>query len=167
MTLIAALNSVAWAFELPASHDDLFTNGCAAGKAIAYISLTEYMEDSIFSQMHISPDTVFSALAHTTRLRCLILLVEKNELCVCELTHAIGAAQPNISRHLAHLREAGLVSDRREGLWIHYRINPGLPKWVKGVLKQTARGVLDTAPFVDDLAALESMANRPGAPRCA
>ena len=167
MTLIAAVNSVAWAFESPASHDSLFMNRIAAGKAIAYISLTEYMDGDIFDQMHISPDTVFDALAHTTRLRCLILLVENNELCVCELTHATGAAQPNISRHLAHLREAGLVSDRRDGLWIHYRINPGLPKWVKGVLKQTAKGVRDTTPFAEDLVALETMANRPGATRCA
>ena len=167
MPLIAALNSVAWAFESPAGDDNPFTNCSVAAKPVVYISLTEYMEDNIFPQMHMSPDTVFSALAHTTRLRCLILLAENNELCVCELTHAIGAAQPTISRHLAHLREAGLVSDRREGLWIHYRINPGLPKWVKGVLKQTAKGVLDTTPFVDDLAALETMANRPGATRFA
>ena len=117
--------------------------------------------------MHISPDTVFAALAHATRLRCLILLVENKELCVCELTHATGAAQPNISRHLAHLREAGLVSDRREGLWIHYRINPELPKWVKGVLKKTAQGVRGTPPFVDDLETLENMTNRPGTQRCA
>lgn len=117
--------------------------------------------------MNVSPNILFSALAHNTRLRCVILLEENNELCVCELTQAIGAAQPNISRHLAHLREAGLVRDRREGLWIHYRVNPDLPKWAKGVLKQTAEGLVDTPPFVDDLAALKTMANRPGAPRCA
>ena len=117
--------------------------------------------------MNISPESLFSALAHSTRLRCLLLLLEHRELCVCELTHAIGAAQPNISRHLAQLRETGLVSDRREGLWIHYRINPDLPKWVTNVLKQAAKGVSHTAPFADDLAALAAMPNRPGAPRCA
>mgnify|MGYP001812252216 FL=1 len=117
--------------------------------------------------MNISTGTLFSALAHPTRLRCLLLLLEHQELCVCELTHAIGAAQPNISRHLAQLREAELVSDRREGLWIHYRINADLPKWVTNVLKQTAKGVNQTAPFADDPAALAAMPNRPGAPRCA
>ena len=125
------------------------------------------MESDIFSHMNISPESLFSALAHSTRLRCLVMLEENDELCVCELTHATGAAQPHISRHLAHLREAGLVTDRREGLWIHYRINPDLPKWVKNVLKQTAKGVSKTAPFADDLAALAAMPNRPGAPRCA
>jgi len=44
-----------------------------------------------------------------------MLLLQHQELCVCELTYAIGAAQPHISRHLAQLRELGLVSD--EGLY--------------------------------------------------
>ena len=82
-------------------------------------------------------------------------------------SHAIGAAQPTISRHLANLREVELVSDRREGLWIHYRINPELPDWVKNVLQETADGVSGLAPFAEDLAALENMPNRPGARRCA
>lgn len=131
------------------------------------MSLTKYMVLDIFLPVNILPETLFSALAHSTRLRCLLLLLEHEELCVCELTHAIGAAQPNISRHLAQLRETALVSDRREGLWIHYRINPEVPKWVTNVLKQTAKGVSQTAPFADDLCALATMPNRPGAPRCA
>jgi ArsR family transcriptional regulator len=60
--------------------------------------------------MNMTPSTLFSALAHTTRLRCLVLLLEYDELCVCELTHAIGAAQPTMSRHLGQLREAQLVA---------------------------------------------------------
>ena len=106
-------------------------------------------------------------MAHETRLRCLVLLLHRDELCVCELTHAIGAAQPHMSRHLAQLRQAGLVVDRREGLWIHYRLNPELPQWVGAVLEQTAAGVGSTRPFVADLSALDNMPNRPGAPRCA
>ena len=73
--------------------------------------------------MNIDPTLLFSALAHGTRLRCLLLLLERGELCVCELTHVIGAAQPHVSRHLAHLREAGLVTDRREGTLIYYRLS--------------------------------------------
>jgi ArsR family transcriptional regulator len=117
--------------------------------------------------MNIQPESLFAALSHTTRLRCLMLLLQHDELCVCELTHAIGAAQPSISRHLALLRESELVSDRREGLWIHYRINSELPDWAMGVLRQTAEGVKDETSFAHDLAALKSMPNRPGAPRCA
>lgn len=86
---------------------------------------------------------------------------------MCELTHAIGAAQPHISRHLGQLREAGLVKDRREGLWIHYRINPELPDSVTNLLRGTANGVRGVQPYGNDLAALAAMPNRPGAPRCA
>ena len=117
--------------------------------------------------MHIEPKELFAALAHDTRLRCLMLLMQHQELCVCELTYAIGAAQPHISRHLAQLRELQLVSDRREGLWIHYRIHPDLPEWVKAVLQATAAGVGDQSPFTTDEETLSAMPNRPGAPRCA
>lgn len=104
--------------------------------------------------MHIVPTDFYAALSHQTRLRCLLLLRAYDELCVCELTGAIGASQPHMSRHLAHLREAGLVCDRREGLWIHYRINSDLPAWVGAVLDETAQGVVDLKPFKLDLAAL-------------
>lgn len=131
------------------------------------IRLIEYSVKGIFGEMNISPAILFPALAHDTRLRCLLLLLAHEELCVCELTHAIGAAQPHMSRHLGQLREAGLVTDRREGLWIHYRINPQLPGWVRHVLEETARGVSGTAPYENDRAALTDMPNRPGVARCA
>jgi ArsR family transcriptional regulator, arsenate/arsenite/antimonite-responsive transcriptional repressor len=113
--------------------------------------------------MNIDPKELFSALANDTRLRCLVLLMQHDELCVCELTYAIGAAQPHISRHLAQLRELGLVSDRREGLWIHYRIHPELPDWVIAVLGATADWVESQSPFATDERTLSAMPNRPGA----
>lgn len=79
--------------------------------------------------MNISPTELFSALAHQTRLRCLMLLMVYDELCVCDLTEVIGVTQPHMSRHLAQLRSCGLVVDRRDGLWIHYRLTPNLPAW--------------------------------------
>ena len=111
--------------------------------------------------MNLSATDLFSALAHETRLRCVALLTQHRELCVCELTHAIGSSQPHISRHLAQLRETGLLVDRREGLWIHYRINPDLPLWVKELLETTQDGVKDLPPFIDDTDALAQMPNRP------
>jgi ArsR family transcriptional regulator, arsenate/arsenite/antimonite-responsive transcriptional repressor len=125
------------------------------------------MDYDIFFQVNIEPKEFFSALANDTRLRCLVLLIQHKELCVCELTYAIGAAQPHISRHLAQLRELGLVSDRREGLWIHYRIHPQLPDWVKAVLQTTTEGVENQSPFATDEQTLSAMPNRPSAPRCA
>lgn len=117
--------------------------------------------------MDIKPTDLFSALSNDTRLRCVILLVEHEELCVCELTHATGAAQPHVSRHLAQLRELGLVSDRREGLWVYYRIQRALPAWARKILEDTAAGVRMRSPFAEDAQALASMPNRPSAPRCA
>jgi len=117
--------------------------------------------------MNIAPASLFASLAHDTRLRSLLLLLAYDELCVCELTHAIGASQPHTSRHLGQLRETGLVTDRRKGLWIYYRINPQLPAWVRNILRETEQGVGDMAPFTEDLAALKTMPNRPDAPRCA
>lgn len=121
----------------------------------------------IFRKMNISAKDLFSGLSHETRLRCIVLLLQHEELCVCELTHAIGAAQPHISRHLAQLRELELIVDRREGLWIHYKINPALPQWVTDVLQNTLSGVRTLTPYKDDADVLGNMPNRPGAPRCA
>ena len=63
----------------------------------------------------------FAALADRTRLRLLNLMSE-DEVCVCFFTEVIGTNQPKISRHLAYLRKAGLVSVRRDWKWAHYRI---------------------------------------------
>lgn len=64
---------------------------------------------------------LFRALGDETRVR-LIALLAHGELCVCHLQEALGVSQPLISRHLAILRAAGVVADRREGPWVHYRL---------------------------------------------
>lgn len=97
---------------------------------------------------------LFAALAHQTRLRCLMLLMVYDELCVCDLTQVLDVAQPHMSRHLAQLRALGLVSDRRDGLWIHYRLTPQLPDWVVEILAAAQRGTEAASPFCDDLAFL-------------
>ncbi|EIC21783.1 metalloregulator ArsR/SmtB family transcription factor [Thiorhodovibrio frisius] len=116
--------------------------------------------------MSIAPTAFFSALANDTRLRMLMLLLREGELCVCELTQAIGVSQPHVSRHLAQLRELSLVADRRAGTWIYYRIHPDLPGWACAVMRETAAGLAGATPFREDAKALAAMANRPGAPRC-
>lgn len=110
--------------------------------------------------MLVTPIKLFSSLSHETRLRCVMLLYQHDELCVCELTHAIGASQPHISRHLAQLREAGLILDRREGLWIHYRINPDLPEWVLELISKTAQGCKNSSPYREDKISITEMPNR-------
>jgi len=64
---------------------------------------------------------LFRALSHPARLRILDILAQQ-EACVCHLTAILGQQQPYVSRHLATLREAGLVVDRREGTLIYYRL---------------------------------------------
>ena len=63
----------------------------------------------------------FRALADRTRLRLLNLMAD-DEICVCFFVAVLGTNQPKISRHLAYLRKAGVVTARREGKWMHYRI---------------------------------------------
>jgi ArsR family transcriptional regulator len=109
-----------------------------------------------------NPSPLFRALSDPTRLRCLSLLVKHEELCVCELTHALGLPQPKVSHHLAALRKAELVSDRKEGLWIYYRINQVIPQWVGEVIRTTTEGIGSEEPFASDTVALAEMPNRPG-----
>lgn len=109
----------------------------------------------------------FKAMGDLTRLRMLVLLSSEGELCVCELTHALDEIQPKISRHLAQLRELGVVLDRRQGQWIYYRLNPDLPAWARQALMATVDGVRTQSPFNDDLQALAEMPNRPESACCA
>lgn len=106
-------------------------------------------------------DTLFKMLADSTRLRCLMLMQVEGELCVCELTHALNLSQPKVSRHLAHLRESGVIIARRNGTWMNYRINAGLQVWALEVMQATLDGVRYTEPFVSDRNMLGSMAKRP------
>jgi ArsR family transcriptional regulator len=68
----------------------------------------------------------FKALSDETRLRIMTLLLENEELCVCDFVGALGETQSKVSRHLRYLYHSGLVEDRRDGLWMHYRIAPDL-----------------------------------------
>jgi ArsR family transcriptional regulator len=115
----------------------------------------------------ITVENFFPALADPTRLRCLLLLAAEGELCVCELTHALDESQPKISRHLAMLREAGIVSDRREGLWIHYRLNPDLPSWAREILNTASQANATTKPFAQDRKRLRGAPTRPPVRCCA
>ncbi|AOV15936.1 transcriptional regulator [Acidihalobacter aeolianus] len=107
-----------------------------------------------------NPERFFRALSDPTRLRCLLLLQRAGELCVCELTEALEMMQPKISRHLASLREAGVVSDRRDGLWVFYRVHPDLPAWARKVLAETLSGLETQAPYAQDAQHLAGMSDR-------
>ena len=66
---------------------------------------------------------VFKALSDETRLRIMGLLIAGEELCVCDIIAALDLPQSTVSRHLAYLRNSGLLEDRRQGVWMYYRIS--------------------------------------------
>jgi len=109
----------------------------------------------------ISPVLFFKCLSDETRLRCVTLLQQEGKLCVCELTAALDLSQPKISRHLASLRQCGLLQDSREGQWVFYQINPELPDWTSSLLNNTLLAVEPTAIFKADLQRLQLMEKRP------
>jgi len=67
---------------------------------------------------------VMKALSDPSRVKIMKLL-QRRQLCVCELTAGLGLAQPTVSKHLKILEEAGLVTSTKEGLWVNYRLADG------------------------------------------
>jgi ArsR family transcriptional regulator len=80
------------------------------------------------------PVQFFKNLADDTRLKILLLLQKERELCVCELTVALTLSQPKISRHIAQLKLHQLLSERKVGRWVFYRLADNLALWQKEVL---------------------------------
>ncbi len=69
---------------------------------------------------------IFKALSEETRLQMMALLLQRGELCVCDLMEVLEITQSKASRHLRYLANAGLLVDRREGLWVYYRVAEAL-----------------------------------------
>jgi ArsR family transcriptional regulator len=113
-----------------------------------------FIHISIDKDMTMQPAQFFKCLADETRLRCLILLQRRGELCVCELTKALQMSQPKISRHLALLRTCRLLQDRRQGAWVYYRLHPALPDWALAVLTTAAESLAGESMFMEDAARL-------------
>jgi ArsR family transcriptional regulator len=96
---------------------------------------------------------LFAALADRTRLR-LLNLMNGREVCVCHFVEILRQSQPKISRHLAYLRKAGVVSARREGKWMHYRIERPIDAGAAGILNATLISFRDDHEMQSDLARL-------------
>lgn len=82
---------------------------------------------------------IFKTLSETVRLRIIYLLLVSGELCVCDLVDTLGLSQSVVSRHLAYLRNNGLVNTRREGVWIHYRITEHCCDPLFGYIRECGR----------------------------
>ncbi|HEU5458646.1 MAG TPA: metalloregulator ArsR/SmtB family transcription factor [Terracidiphilus sp.] len=114
---------------------------------------------------------LFASLADPTRLR-LLNLIAGREVCVCFLVEILRQSQPKISRHLAYLRRAGIVTARREGKWMHYRLAKPADPGAAAILASTLRSLREDRNMQADVSRLERAccAPRPliqlqGAPR--
>jgi ArsR family transcriptional regulator len=77
---------------------------------------------------------ILAALAEPTRLAAIRLLWDGREHCVCELMRALGTSQSRMSRHMAVLKQAGLVTDRRDAQWVRYRRAPSIDRKVAALV---------------------------------
>jgi len=105
-----------------------------------------------------APD-LFGAFAHPIRLRILNLLQRQKEICVCDLCEVLGVVQPKVSRHLAVLRDVGLVAVRRDGKWKFYSLAEAPTPLHRTLLRcvRTCLGELEElAADRERLAAIES-----------
>jgi ArsR family transcriptional regulator len=96
---------------------------------------------------------LFAALADPTRLR-LLNLMNGREVCVCYFVEILKQGQPKISRHLAYLRNAGFVSARREGKWMHYSIERPNDARAVAILDAALTSLKSDLEMQDDLARL-------------
>lgn len=108
--------------------------------------------ENVLSEM----ETLFMALADKTRLR-LLNLMRTDEICVCFFTEVLGESQPKISRHLAYLRNAGIVSARRDGKWMHYSIEIPPNSFAAQILQDTLEWLKAQDDMREDLRKLEAV----------
>ena len=107
----------------------------------------------------IPPVQFFKCLSDDTRLHATLLIYLENELCVCELMDALDISQPKISRHLALLRNCGILDDTRRGQWVYYSLAKDLPDWIIEILDTTTKV---SKTFLKDYQRnLKAMKNRP------
>ena len=103
---------------------------------------------------------LFAALADRTRLR-LLNLMNGRVVCVCYFVEILKQSQPKISRHLAYLRNAGIVTARREGKWMHYSIERPNDPAVAGILDATLESFATDREMQTDLSRLSKACCQP------
>ncbi len=110
----------------------------------------------------------FKVLADEARLRMLWLLFHHRELCVCDFIEVLEITQSKASRHLRILHRAGIVTDRREGLWIYYSLRPLQGDLAKGQLNKLRSHLSNLPEAARLLKKLSAWLRRKGAGvRCA
>ena len=102
-----------------------------------------YMQHITYETLDRSEE-IFRALADRTRLRIIKLLLHVSDACVSELMDALQLPQYSISRHLSILRHAGIVAERREGIWKYYYLTERTSPFTDLVMESIRTGINDT-----------------------
>lgn len=132
------------------------------------MSHTLYAIDNIYMQAHIEnmrQTAIFQTLGDEIRLRALLLIAASGELCICELVRALDEPQPKISRHMANLRDSGILTARRHAQWVFYGLNTDLDDWQKRLIEAVIEGARNDPVAFGDRQRLAAMQGRPQ--RCA
>ncbi len=103
------------------------------------------------------PHQFFKLLSDETRMRCLLLIAREGRLCVNQLTESLSESQPKISRHLALLRQSGVLVDTREGQWVYYQISTQLPGWLNKIIVGLEQSNCLRAQYQKDINKLHAM----------
>jgi len=93
---------------------------------------------------------VMKALRDPNRVK-IVKMLQHGELCVCEIKAALGIAQPTVSKHLKILEAAGLLDSRKEGLWVHYRLNNGGSSPYAATVLGNLKHWLEQSPEIKEL----------------
>lgn len=127
------INFIAWDFSDPVSSMKTDAFLLTAKELSERIRMFLLVLRKRLQQPHLfnSPQDFFKIMADPLRLSMILMLARQKELCVCDFVEITGMSQPKVSRHLAQLREYGLLLDRRDHRWVHYRLNSALPDWMR------------------------------------
>lgn len=100
---------------------------------------------------------IFQSLEEETRLRILALMLEEQELCVCDFMAVLQMPQSTVSRHLSHLKNAGWLRDRREAVWVYYSIAKPLGPLQQSLLPILRHFLRDETVVKGDIDRLRSL----------
>ena len=171
-----AIKQLAWDFSDPkerAGSDPFFTTLSELNNRLSMFLLvegetvtaskgldTENGDNGTSQLTNLDPISFYKTLTDTIRLKTVMLAHYHGELCVCELMEAMEEdSQPKVSRNLAVLKKAKVITDRKHGQWVFYRINSELPLWAKLVIAQTTEN--NISQIHNELQRLANMQNRP------
>ncbi|MBL8660656.1 MAG: metalloregulator ArsR/SmtB family transcription factor [Rhodospirillales bacterium] len=101
------------------------------------------MRQSAYENMvtRVNVSQVLSALSEPIRMYAMQIFWDGGEHCVCELMDRLHATQSRMSRHMAALKAAGLVIDRRDAQWVRYRCNPDLPQEIARIVEAVVAAI--------------------------